>query len=362
MSITDIKRGFGLRLRRFREREGFSLAELRAKMHNTLSRQAISKYENGLSLPNSTNLLQLCEVLNVQPDDLLNGSPRTLESVEFRRLSKFTASDQRKLRGSLELEFERMHELHADIGIKASFEPPLENFGKISTAEMAEEAANKLRKVWNLGQDAIPSVVELLESRGILVHIESTSKSFYGVSGRSGDFPVVVLNDHPSVTDLVRMRFTAAHELGHLVMQIEESLPNKMQEKLCHRFAGAFLMPSETLKMELGADKRRQLLPSELLKLKERYGLSIAALYHRAYQVGLISEGQLKKAMIDYRSARWHRNEPGHYIGKEKPALFEQHLLHALAEEFITISKAAALAKCRISDIRQRMTIGKAPV
>lgn len=359
-STDELKIGFGLRLRRYRERKGLSLADLVEKMGDSLSRQAISKYENGKAFPDSTHLLQLCEALDVSPDDLLDGSPRPFEAVEFRRLSKFSPKAQSKLRGELELEFERMHQLNDCLGIKPSYEQPLKRLGEISNPEQAEEAANRLRATWDLGMDAIPSVVELLESKGIHVRIESIEKPFYGVSGRSGGIPVVVLNEHPAITDCVRLRFTAAHELGHLIMPIKAGLSPREQEKLCHRFAGAFLMPAETLERELGPGKRFNLLPSELLPLKATYGISIAALYQRAAQVGLISEGQLKSWIIYSRREGFHKKEPGDYAGKEKPRLFDQHLLRALAEEYLTESKAAALASCTIPEIRRKMAAGNA--
>jgi Zn-dependent peptidase ImmA (M78 family)/DNA-binding XRE family transcriptional regulator len=355
----DIKQGFGQRLRLFRERAGFSLADLAVKLGGSLSRQAISKYENGQSFPNSTHLLKLCDALHVNPDDLLDASPRPLEAVEFRRLARFGAADQRKLRGTLELEFERMHQLNDCLGLKPSFHQPLKGSGKISKPEKAEDAALQLRQKWELGLDAITSMIALLESKGIHVHLESTTKPFYGVSGWSGGIPVVVLNQHAAATDPARLRFTAAHELGHLVMPIQEGLTSKEQEKLCNRFAGAFLMPAETLRRELGPGKRMKLMPYELIALKAAYGLSLSALYQRAAQTGIINERQLKSWNITCRKAGWHKNEPGEYHGQESPRLFRQHLLHALAEERITESKAATLAHRTISEIRQMMTTGR---
>ena len=359
MHTDNIKQGFGLRLRRIREREGLSLADLEARLGESLSRQAIHKYEKGQAFPSSKNLLHLCEALNVSPDDVLAERPREFEEIEFRRLSKFSVADQRKLRGSLEIEFERMHQLNESLGLKPNFEMPLKNIGMVSSREDAENAASRLRKEWNLGHDAIPSVIELLESKGIHVHLEQIEKPFYGVSGKSGGIPVVALNNHPKITDHVRLRFTAAHELGHLVMQINPSLSSKEQEAICNRFAGAFLIPADTLKQELGPGKRTKLMAFELAPLKSIYGISIAALYQRAAQIGIINVNQLKAWNIYSRRVGWHINEPGVYQGKESPRLLLQHLLRALAEECISVSKAAAIANRPIKEIRELMMMRK---
>ena len=352
MRQPDIQRGFGLRLRRLRERAGLSLADLRAKLGDSLSRQALHKYEKGEAMPSSANLIQLCEVLQAEPDDLLAAAPREFQAVEFRRQAKFGAASQRRLRGSLEIEFERVHGLHEILGLKPKFKAPLQGFGVVATAEDAERAAEQLRKDWDLGHDAIPSVVGLLEANGIHVHLESQDAPFFGVSGHSGHLPIVVLNAHPNQTDPVRLRFTAAHELGHLILPMKSGLPARTQESLCHRFAGTLLMPAATLRRELG-DRRAKLGHFELIPLKARYGLSLAALTQRAEQVGIISESQLRAWNIQRNRAGWRKAEPGDYQANETPTLFRQHLLRALAEEAITLSKAAALADKPIAEIRR---------
>ena len=58
--------------------------------------------------------------------------------------------------------------------------------------------------------------------------------------------PVVVVNRG----DLgERQRFTVAHEIGHMVLDVS---PKLNEEKAAHRFAGALLMPAETLRAEIG--------------------------------------------------------------------------------------------------------------
>lgn len=360
MRDKDIQLGFGIRLRRFRESAGLSLGDLQAKLGDSLSRQAIHKYEKGEAMPGSTNLIQLCDALQVEPDDLLAASPREFQAVEFRRQAKFSAASQRRLRGSLEIAFERLHALNEILGLRPKFKPPLHGVGLIATPEDAERAAERLRKDWDLGHDAIPSLVGLLEANGIHVHLEHLNQPFFGASGHSGDIPIVVLNTHPDQTDPVRQRFTAAHELGHLVLPLKTGLTVRMQEALCHRFAGALLMPAATLKQELGGDRRSKLAHYELVPLKERYGLSLAALYQRAEQVGIIGQAQLKAWNIHRNRAGWRKSEPGDYQANETPTRFRQHILRALAEETISISKSAALTNLPLSEIRRWLAPGKA--
>ena len=59
---------FSQRLRSARIMRGFSMDELCETMGASVSKQAISKYEKGKMLPNSTVLIQLANVLCVSID------------------------------------------------------------------------------------------------------------------------------------------------------------------------------------------------------------------------------------------------------------------------------------------------------
>ena len=83
-----------------------------------------------------------------------------------------------------------------------------------------------------------------------------------------------------------RQRFTIAHEIGHLVLDVS---PGIDEEKVAHRFAGAFLMPEEVMWAEIG--KHRTALGwAELFKLKLMLGVSVQAITYRCNDLGIISQ------------------------------------------------------------------------
>ena len=53
---------------------------------------------------------------------------------------------------------------------------------------------------------------------------------------------VIVLNQHKDIP-LVRLRFSALHELAHLYLELS-SFDDKQAEKLCDSFASAMLLPA----------------------------------------------------------------------------------------------------------------------
>ena len=64
----------GLLIKEQRIKMGLSQSMLAEKMH--VSREAVSKWENGHNLPDASIMLQLAEVLNVTVDDLLVGEKK----------------------------------------------------------------------------------------------------------------------------------------------------------------------------------------------------------------------------------------------------------------------------------------------
>lgn len=164
-----------------------------------------------------------------------------------------------------------------------------------------------MRKAWRLGLDAIPKLIDLLESRGILV-ITTTVKTENKIDGLQASIsgtPLIVITQEVTGD---RQRFTLAHELGHLLLQGRLS-PEINEEAACNRFAGAFLLPDTSIKKALG-EHRHMLEMRELYLLKHEYGLSMAACLYRAKQTGIISEQLFVRFMKIFSSNGWRSQEP----------------------------------------------------
>ncbi len=80
----------GLLIKEQRIKIGLSQSMLAEKMH--VSREAVSKWENGHNLPDASIMLQLAEVLNVTVDDLLVGEKKDNRPVNevLKRKNKLT--------------------------------------------------------------------------------------------------------------------------------------------------------------------------------------------------------------------------------------------------------------------------------
>jgi len=85
-----------------------------------------------------------------------------------------------------------------------------------------KEAAAKLRQEWDLGLSSIVNVISLLEEHGVKVLEINAPDSFDGMSSLINEkFHIVILNKTFSVES---KRFTALHELGHLVLRFPKTV------------------------------------------------------------------------------------------------------------------------------------------
>jgi Zn-dependent peptidase ImmA (M78 family) len=202
-----------------------------------------------------------------------------------------------------------------------------------------------------LGIDPIPNMTELLEEKGLKVLVVDLPDRVSGFTcmvaredGAAG-LPVIVVNRQFS---LERRRLTLAHELAHRVID-PNSLPDKDEEKAANLFAGAFLMPREHLLREVGK-QRNALGYKEIIALKRLYRVSGAALLMRLRQVGVINESILTYAFQTIARG-WRTHEPEELEPekerglRERPLRFERLCYRALAEDFVSLSKAAELLR-----------------
>lgn len=85
-----------------------------------------------------------------------------------------------------------------------------------------------------------------------------------------------------------RKRFTALHELAHILFPLLETMDYNKKERMCHRFASAILLPKEVVYTYVG-QIRDNLSVSELSSLRTMYGVSVAAIVHRLRDLSVIS-------------------------------------------------------------------------
>jgi Zn-dependent peptidase ImmA (M78 family)/transcriptional regulator with XRE-family HTH domain len=347
---------FAERFKSARLLNGFSLQDLANLLEGRVSRQALHRYEKGEVIPDSEMIGLLSEKLNVRQDYFFRDTQISLGTIEYRKLKRMSGKEEQKVAEQTREYLSRYLELEEILHINTAFDHPLKDKkdNKVRLYKEVNAAANEVRHHWELGCDPIYNVAELLEDKGIKVVEIKADLAFDGLQTLvNGNIPVLAYNGikHQKPD---RIRFTLLHELGHLLLNIDQSLSHKEKETLCHQFASAMLLPEETIRKELG-DHRNRLSLQELGNLKRQYGISIQAIAMRARAVGIVSESYISQFFFMMTHNGWRVNEPEDYDyqGKETTCRFEQLLYRALVEEQISISKAASLKNQTLADFRK---------
>lgn len=337
-------------IRRARLLRGWSLDEVAQRMGD-ITKQGLSKLEKGLSAPNSTRLLQLARVLEVKPEYFFRSGTLQLAPLEFRKLASMPRKRQQQIEERVRDVLERYIALEQCFALDDPALVPLQapRALAVNTVAEAESAAEQLRERWALGGDAIAHLTELLEDHGIKVALLAHTDGFDGACAATQDehHVLIALNRERAGE---RVRFTAAHELGHWVMHLPAEMPEDEQERCCHRFAGALLYPRQRVEADFGTHRRHRVLPIELLNAKRRYGISMAAALRRLKDLGLISDpGYLSMNKL-FASQGWKRQEPETQLS-EQPRRFESLVYRALAEDLISPTRAAELLQCPVAEL-----------
>jgi transcriptional regulator with XRE-family HTH domain len=334
------------RLRAARRAAGLSQAEVGQRIGVT--NVAISKYERGLVTPSGERLVRLAEALGVTVSQLLRPqSEITLSVASYRwhpsrrRSQRAAESAEARVREWLEryVVLEELvgeqaqgtaHDLRAAVGF--THDP--------------EEAAERLRTHWRIGDDAIESMVEVLEDHGVKVLVlpEAGTMNACSYELNDGQPAIAVSRTLPESGDDCpgdRERFSLAHELGHFVIDDADGVD---REALAHRFAAAFLVPARAAYRELGGS-RRDIAISEFALLKRKYGLSMQAWICRSAELGILPSSTAEAELRDLVKAGWEVKEPVD-VAFEDPQRMMRLALRAWAEGIVSESRAAELTGC----------------
>ncbi|MFC0225661.1 helix-turn-helix domain-containing protein [Serratia aquatilis] len=324
------------RLTEAREAKGLTMADLARLLD--VSRQAISAFEKGLKSPSFDTLSQISRVLGFPERFFLsmNSSPTIDGAVHFR--SRSTTSKKERLMGRTKGRWVSLilNEMTRYATLPETNLPDFEipDFEFLTKADI-EELATQVRRFWGLGDGPIRSLTQLLENNGIVVANIHSGEKVDAFSFWSESTPIVVIDKSKTA---VRMRFSIAHELGHLVMHKavdddyleDKELFNKV-ERQADYFAACFLMPANSFSNEYFSPS----LPS-LIKMKERWIASIAAITHRASSLRLMSDNQ--KEYVFRQLAPYRKREPlDDVIPREEPKLINK--LAKLLDEHNVIKK-----------------------
>jgi len=274
----------GANLRRMREAKGLSQAQV-AELAG-ISRTAYRNIENGSAAPKVSTLQNIANGLEVKLQDLLV-PVRPLNKVRFRASKKMNSRDSILTEVARWLDdFNDLENLLNDREAYL-FEDLAEVLSTNNDADRAKLAAEKARKKLKLSnKEPIHDIAGLLEAAGIKVYpITLASDGFFGLSVAKEDGgPAIIVNVWERIS-VERWIFSAAHELGHLLLHLDsfdinELAENEDQEAEANVFASHFLMPEKAFKSEWD-DTYGLSIVDRVLKVKLIFQVSYKTVLYR---------------------------------------------------------------------------------
>lgn len=338
--------GIGSNLKRARLLKGLSLNEAGELMN--MSATAIAKYEKNEITPDSTKIILFSKAYGVSIIELLSIYEKP--KMTFSSFSKRKRLKGEKLELLKELILRKVSKYLEVLKLSGLRKKVILNKYKINNLKEVNNIVNIFRKEMLGINELIPisDLTSILESLGIvIIYIEDKDNIFSDFDGLSEvveGIPIIVLSD---INDGARQRFTLAHELGHLLLDINEELD---EEKVCNIFASSLLLPKLAMINEFGV-YRVNINFYELEAIKNKYKVSYKAIVYRLKEIGVIKEYSFKNLNILLNKIIGSKDP--NPLTTEKSYQFKKLVYRLESLEIIGVQKVIELLEINIDEYNE---------
>lgn len=348
----------GRRLTEARQARGVSATDLASMVE--ISAQSLSKYENGHQVPRHNVVEKIAATLGFAKAYFFREFGKTDSRPVFWR-SKLSAQVSDLDRASVRLEW--MKEIVDYLG--EYFDFPQLNLLDMELPEdptnitnsFIENAANQVREHWSVSHGPLPDVLEKIEENGVLVsriHVFAEKVDAFSQWSDRFQIPFIMLSRDKA--SAARQRFDALHELAHVLLhkKIEQRHLNhkqtyKILEKQADTFASYMLLPEQDFIDELYAPTL-----DGMLSMKERWGVSVAAMIMRCKSLEILDDYSSKKMWMNYTRRGWRKGEPfDGKMEKETPYLIRRSFELLLEEGVQSVSDIRTALPFPLEDMEE---------
>lgn len=355
-----------LNLKRLRAVKGLSQHALAESVG--LSRSAYRNLEAGAAEFRVADLRALAVALEVPLH-------RLLEPVVEVRQVRFRSSKKLKTRAYILAKVGRWLEDYNQLETICEARRPYAlggtAHGLLADERLPVELAHRVRERLGLtASEPIRDICGLLDSAGIKVGpMPVATDGFLGLSVAPTDGgPAVVINTHHRIS-VERWIFSAAHELGHLLLHldeysVEDQAEDQGREREADGFAAEFLMP--TAVFWRGWEETYGLgFVERVTKVKRIFRVSYRTVLHRLEPTYTGWGTIWQRFQADYKKGRGHtltrNDEPDALSGREPDRLSagdfrEDRLAYlvrkAVEAEEISLGRAAEVLELSLSEMR----------
>ncbi len=289
-------------LRLARQRKGFQQTEAAVRLN--IAQPLLSRYENKLNRAPDDFLTLAAQTYGVRVSFFYQNEPIYGAPVSVHPMTRKKADVSAREMDSVvaELNIRVMHLRRFLEAVDVGSGVPLPRFDIEEYGE-PEDIAALVRAHWAVPRGPLPNLTTLAERAGVIVaHSDMAGVEVSGVTFAPPGLPplIVLRGDHPAD----RLRFTLAHEIGHLVMH---RFPTPKMEDEANRFAAALLMPESDIRQYFVG---RKIDLSLLAAMKPEWRVAMQALLFRAKSLKLIERNQEEYLWKQISVKRWKLREP----------------------------------------------------
>lgn len=285
-------------------RQRLGLTQKDASKRLGITQPLLSRFENSVSDPDDAFLIKAGRVYDMPRSffkslEPIYGPPVSIHTM-LRSKADVTAREVDLITAELNLRVMHLRRLLEGVDFVPTSDIPsidVEQFGP------PEKIAATVRAHWGVPSGPIKNLVQIAERAGVIVGTSMFGgASVSGATFRVSGIPPIVLLNEQNPAD--RMRFTLAHELGHLVMH---RFPTSQMEKEANEFASALLLPANEIRAAL---RGRKIRLEVLAALKPEWKVAMQALLMRVSALGLIEPNQSRYLWQKISAHGWRLREP----------------------------------------------------
>jgi Zn-dependent peptidase ImmA (M78 family)/transcriptional regulator with XRE-family HTH domain len=292
---------YGERIRQAREFSGLTQTQLANAVG--VKQSAISEIEYNEFAPSDSLLEKIANQTGFLPSffELEPSDNLSCGTLNYRARRSATAREETRVYQYANILYQQVKRVCLDVFMPANKLPQLQ-----STS--IKKAVRITRDELGLTQnEPIKKLIRTIENNGVIVlNIPRNMPkidAFSTWAKLDEERPIIALL---AGRPMDRIRFSIAHELGHLVLHQSIRPSLKIVENEANEFASAFLLPEQAMHEEL----KPPVTLTALAKLKLRWGVSMQALIMRAYNLRIITQRQAKYLFSQMSAQGWRTREP----------------------------------------------------
>jgi Zn-dependent peptidase ImmA (M78 family) len=277
-----------------------------------ISQPKISKLENGVVPPTPEEITGIARALRYRESLFFRqDGAATIPVTFFRKKASLPALAAKAIIANTTICVRNVAALVRSVNGPTANVPRVD---RVDGRPTPSRIARELRVAWRLPRGPIVDLTQTLEDAGVIVvPTDFGVDGIYGLSiheHRTGLPPIMFVSAQSSAD---RVRFTMAHELGHMIMHHHIAIPPEQSEDEADEFASEFLMPAEDIRSQLSG-----LNLERLAQLKAHWRVSMQSLVVRAHALEKISPSQYRRWFQTFNRLGYKLQEPV-AIRREEP-------------------------------------------